>query len=165
MGLSAWVRHHLQFLHGRERDLLALVRSSDTSGFARAACRVPDVGSDVDSDAYHPSDGESPDADALSRCSRCAVRLECLALALRAEDPEVRSGWYGGFGPEDRDTIATLLLPAGGGRAAGSDDGQAPSERVVTAKRLVNEGWRINDVAELFSCSRRTVQRYLHLVG
>ncbi|MET9640092.1 WhiB family transcriptional regulator [Streptomyces virginiae] len=142
----------MQFFHGREPYLLALIESPSTSGFTRAECR------DVDVDVYHPSERQKPGADILARCCRCAVRLECLALALRAEDPEARSGWYGGLGPADRDAIAaSLLLPSGGG--------QPPPDHVAEARRLVGDGWRINDVAELLGCSRRTVQRYLHSVG
>ncbi|MFJ1937954.1 WhiB family transcriptional regulator [Kitasatospora sp. NPDC088160] len=140
----------MQFLHGREWDLLALIQSRNTSDFSQAACRDSDV------DIYHPSDEQVPDAGVLDECSRCIVRMDCLALALRTEDSEARSGWYGGFGPEDRDTIAGLLTAPGGGRA--------PSELALTARRLVNDGWRINDVAELLGYSRRTVQRYLRSV-
>ncbi|WP_412076851.1 WhiB family transcriptional regulator [Streptomyces xanthophaeus] len=141
----------MQFLHGREQDLLALIQSPDTADFAQAVCRDSDV------DVYHPFDRQRPDDGTLIECSRCTVRLQCLALALRAEDPEARSGWYGGFGPEDRDTIASSLFPSG--------EVQAPPERVLMAKRLVNDGRRIDEVAELLGCSRRTVQRYLHSVG
>ncbi|MFF2612490.1 helix-turn-helix domain-containing protein [Kitasatospora sp. NPDC058046] len=127
------------------------MQSRNKLDISQAACRDSDV------DIYHPSDQQMPDAGVLDECSRCMVRLECLALALRTEDPEVRSGWYGGFGPEDRDAIALSLTVPGGG--------QAPSEPVLTARRLVNDGWRISDVAELLGCSRRTVQRYLHSVA
>ncbi|MFF3722039.1 WhiB family transcriptional regulator [Streptomyces erythrochromogenes] len=143
----------MQFLRGRERVLLALIESPDPSDFARAECR------DADVDLYHPSDRQKPDADVLASCCRCAVRLQCLALALRAEDPETRSGWYGGFGPEDRDAIASSLSSTGGGQPPPSP------EHVIRARRLVGDGWRINEVADLLGCSRRTVQRYLHSVG
>ncbi|MCB5181108.1 WhiB family transcriptional regulator [Streptomyces antimicrobicus] len=125
---------------------MALIETSSTSDFSGAACR----GSDVD--LYHPSDRQRPQPETLAGCARCGVRLDCLAVALRAEDPQARSGWYGGFGPEDRDAIAALLpLPRD----------EALSDRVRTARRLVDDGWLINDVAELLGCSRRTVQRYL----
>ena len=61
----------------------------------------------MDPDAYHPDDGQ-PDELALFRCNGCPARLACLAPALRAEDPDVREGWYGGLGPIDRDDVAVV---------------------------------------------------------
>ncbi|MFF6874731.1 helix-turn-helix domain-containing protein [Streptomyces sp. NPDC012474] len=83
-------------------------------------------------------------------------RLECLALALRAEDPEARHGWYGGFGPAERDRIAAMLWLA--------KSATPLPDRALTAIRLGKDGWRINDIAQVLGCSRRTVQRYLRSV-
>jgi hypothetical protein len=44
-----------------------------------------------------------------ARCTGCSARLACLALALRAEDPDMRCGWYGGLGPGDRDAVAEAI--------------------------------------------------------
>ncbi|WP_436318979.1 helix-turn-helix domain-containing protein [Streptomyces microflavus] len=37
-------------------------------------------------------------------------------------------------------------------------------DRALTAIRLGRDGWRINDIAQVLGCSRRTVQRYLRSV-
>jgi DNA-binding NarL/FixJ family response regulator len=138
----------LHFLLGREPELRGLIESSRPPHPARTACRGADV------DAYHPTDGQRPAAAVLARCVGCAARLECLALALRAEDPKARQGWYGGIGPGDRDRLAAVLrLPS---------EATPLPDRAVTAIRLGRDGWRVNDIARALGCSRRTVQRYLH---
>ena len=141
----------LHFLVGREHELRHMIQSSQQPDTARAACR------DVDVDLYHPADGETPAEGSLAMCVSCGGRLECLALALRAEEPEARHGWYGGLGPADRDRVAAMLrLPKG----------TTPlPDRALTVIRLSRDGWRINDIAQELGCSRRTVQRYLHSVG
>lgn len=141
----------LYFLAGREQELRELIQSSQHPDSARVACR------DMDVNLYHPADGERIDEAALAVCVGCGTRLECLAIALRAEDPEARHGWYGGLGPADRDRIVAMLrLPE---NAANLPD------QALTAIRLGRDGWRINDIAQVLGCSRRTVQRYLHSVG
>ncbi|WP_414505517.1 helix-turn-helix domain-containing protein [Streptomyces sp. NEAU-L66] len=141
----------LHFLVGREQKLRDLIQLSQQPDTARAACR------DVDVNLYHPADGERLAEGPLAVCVGCAGRLECLALALRAEDPEARHGWYGGLCPADRDRVAAMLrLPKGA---------KLLSDRALTAIRLSRDGWRIDDIAQELGCSRRTVQRYLHSVG
>ncbi|WDT88536.1 WhiB family transcriptional regulator [Streptomyces sp. SCSIO-PteL053] len=93
----------LHFLADREQELRDLIQSPEDRDSVRAACR------DVDVSLYHPEDGERPADGPLAVCVGCEGRLECLALALRAEDPEARHGWYGGLGPADRDRIAAML--------------------------------------------------------
>lgn len=140
----------LHFLVGREQELRDLIQSPQHRDPVPAACRDGDV------NLYHPEDGEQPAEGPLAVCVGCGGRLECLALALRAEDPETRHGWYGGLGPADRDRIAAMLrLP----------NGATPlPDRAFTAIRLGRDGWRINDIAQALGCSRRTVQRYLRSV-
>ncbi|MFC7981304.1 helix-turn-helix domain-containing protein [Streptomyces sp. NPDC057336] len=140
----------LHFLVGREQELRDLIQSPQHRNPVPAACRDEDV------NLYHPEDGERPAEGLLAVCVGCGGRLECLALALRAEDPETRHGWYGGLGPADRDRIAARLrLP----------NGAMPlPDRAHTAIRLGRDGWRVNDIAQALGCSRRTVQRYLRSV-
>ncbi|MFJ8768276.1 WhiB family transcriptional regulator [Streptomyces clavifer] len=93
----------LHFLADREQELRDLIQSPENRDSVRAACR------DVDVSLYHPEDGERAADGPLAVCVGCEGRLECLALALRAEDPEARHGWYGGLGPAGRDRIAAML--------------------------------------------------------
>ncbi|MFH9353520.1 WhiB family transcriptional regulator [Kitasatospora sp. NPDC017646] len=112
----------------------------------RAACRG------MDPDAFHPEEGR-PDDLVIARCTGCKVRLACLALALRTEDPDARSGWYGGFGPEDRSRVATVL-------GLETPDPPVP-DRVAQAAHFRTAGWTVEDIATELGCSRRTVQRAL----
>ena len=104
-------------------------------------------------DVYHPDEG-SPTELALARCLNCYARLACLGLALRAEDPEIRCGWYGGLGPADRDALAASL-------GVGEPLAAAVTDTAVRAARLRAAGWTIGSIANELRCSRRTVQRYL----
>lgn len=136
---------------GSEAELRSLIRNPSTrpiSGLLQhAACRG------MDPDVYHPDEGRPTDL-ALARCFSCRVRLSCVSLALRAEDPEARCGWYGGLGPADRDALAALL---------GVDNTRpAPvTDAAARAARLRADGWTIGSIADELKCSRRTVQRYL----
>lgn len=131
-------------------ELCALIHNASAAQLLnklrRAACRG------LNPDVYHPDQGQPADY-VLARCNGCQVRLACLALALRAEDPQERCGWYGGLGPSARDFLAASL---------GTD---APEPVLVTesarAVTLRSQGWTINAIADELRCSRRTVQRYL----
>jgi AraC-like DNA-binding protein len=138
--------HKPPFFAGREQQLRDLIDHPREHDLDRAAC------AGADTDAYHPDDGQ-PDELSLFRCQACAARLACLALALRAEDPEARAGWYGGLGPADRDDVAASLQ-LGAPRPV-------PPERAMEAARLRAAGWTIAAIAAQLACSRRTVQRYL----
>ncbi len=138
------------FFAGREHELRELVTHTDHKPLhrqlRRAACRG------MDPSVFHPEEGR-PDDIVIARCTGCLARLGCLALALRAEDPDMRSGWYGGLGPGDRDhVVAVLTLEA-----------PEPSmpDRAAQAARLRAGGWTIEEIAAELGCSRRTVQRYL----
>ncbi|MEU5988163.1 WhiB family transcriptional regulator [Spirillospora sp. NPDC047418] len=138
------------FFAGSEHELRELVRHLDGKPLNRQLRRAACHG--LNPDAFHPEGGR-PDDLVLARCTSCEVRVACLALALRAEDPDARSGWYGGLGPRDRDGVAALLdLP--------TPQPQAP-DRVVQATRLRAAAWTVDDIAAELGCSRRTVQRYL----
>ncbi len=138
--------HNPNFFFGRERQLRNMINNAGKYDIAMAAC------AGVDPNIYHPEQGPPNDL-ALARCTECPARLACLALALRAEDPETRAGWYGGLGPADRDDIAALLR---------LDTPQPPTpDRAVEATRLRTAGWTVNDIAAHLGCSRRTVQRDL----
>ncbi len=120
---------------------------ADPQPLGRAAC------SGMGPDAYHPDQGRPADL-ALARCAGCQARLACLALALRSEDPEARSGWYGGLGPADRDALAASL---------DLDEPAAvlETDSATRAAQLRAAGWTISEIAVELGCSRRTVQRYL----
>lgn len=146
--------HRPYFLVGRESELRELIEQPDYKDLhrqlRRAACRGMDPG------AFHPDEGQ-PDELVIARCQGCEARLACLALALRAEGPDMRSGWYGGLGPGDRDNVAAaleIMIP------------EAPvPDRAVHAARLRAAGWTITEIAAELGCSRRTVQRYLRAVA
>lgn len=138
--------HNPYFFAGREQELRDLIDHPAHRNLEHAACAA------TDPDAYHPEEGQ-PNELSLFRCNGCTARLACLALALRAEDPDSRAGWYGGLSPADRDDVAAIVqleLP------------QPPApDRAVEAARLRAAGWTINRIAAHLACSRRTVQRYL----
>lgn len=137
-------RHHelRALVSGSDRKIIELLRG--------AACQG------ADPETFHPVEG-TPDSVTVVRCAGCAARLACLALALRAEDADVRSGWYGGLGPVDRDDLAGAL-----GLFAGEAQ---PPDNVIRAARLRAAGWVVADIATELGCSRRTVQRYLRSVA
>ena len=136
---------------GGEAELYSLVRNPSArpilSQLQHAACRG------MDPDVYHPEEGR-PTELALARCFSCPARIACLGLALRAEDPEARSGWYGGLGPADRDALAASL-------GVGIPSATPVSDTAARAARLRAAGWTIGSIANELRCSRRTVQRYL----
>jgi len=141
---------HPYFFAGRESELRELVTQPDPKALdrqlRRAACRGMNPG------AFHPDEGR-PDDIVIARCTGCQARLACLALALHAEDPDMRSGWYGGLGPDHRDDVMA---------AVGLENVPPPvPDRPAQAARLRAAGRTIEDVAAELGCSRRTVQRYL----
>ncbi len=141
---------HTYFFAGREPELHALIHDPDRTSLGRqlgaAACRG------MDTDAFHPDEGR-PDGLVIARCTGCQARLACLALALGAEDPDARQGWYGGLGPDDRDGVAAAL---------GLEPPEPPPpDRAVQAARLRAAGFTVAAIAAELGCSRRTVIRYL----
>ena len=138
------------FFAGREQQLRNLIDHPGKHDLDHASC------TGANTDAYHPEEGP-PDELTLFRCQGCPVRLACLALAFRAEDSGARAGWYGGLGPADRDDIAADLRL--------SVDQPAPPGRAMEASRLRAEGWTVSEIAAQLACSRRTVHRYLRMVG
>jgi AraC-like DNA-binding protein len=139
---------HTYFFAGREPELRELIRHPYRSDgqLRRAACRG------MDPDAFHPDEGR-PDDVVVARCTGCEARLACLAFALRSEDPESRSGWYGGLGPDGRAGVAATL-------GLGTPEPPVP-DRAAQAARLRAAGWTVEDIATQLGCSRRTVQRDL----
>ncbi len=137
-----------------ERALLeAYVERLPAGTFDLAACRG------FDPDRYHPDVGR-PTEDALRRCESCPTRVACVALTVRAEDPTLRAGWYGGLGPSERTELAVVI---GLERPISStQDGAAGPDRAGRASHLRDAGWTVNDIAVELGCSRRTVQRYLN---
>lgn len=134
-----------------EAELRRLLRHMDFDALDKAACRG------MDPEVYHPDVG-SPDPLALAVCRTCPARLPCLAVALRAEDPDRRYGWFGGLGPTERRALVKKLK-LGDRRRLGGDVGAA------RARRLFEAGWVINDIADELGCSRRTIQRWLRKVA
>lgn len=136
---------------GAEAELYSLIRNPSTrpifGHLQHAACRG------MNPDVYHPDEGR-PTELALARCFSCHARLACLALSLRAEDPEARCGWYGGLGPADRDALAASL-------GVGKPSAAPVTDTAARAARLRAAGWTIGSIADELRCSRRTVQRYL----
>lgn len=130
------------FFAGREHVLHNLIDNRAERDLDHAAC--------AGTDGYHPDDGRS-DELTLLRCQGCPARLACLALALRAEDPNSRAGWYGGHGPAERDDIAGILQ---------LETPPSP-DRTAEAARLRAEGRTVDEIAAHLVCSRRTIQRYL----
>jgi AraC-like DNA-binding protein len=141
----------LFFFVGREAELRALVDNPSVKPLdhqlREAACRG------VEPAVYHPDLGQ-PDDLALALCTDCPARLACLALALRAEDPDMRSGWYGGLAPRDRDAIATDF-------SLEKPEPPPVPDRIAQAAQLRAAGWTIDAIATELGCSRRTVQRHL----
>jgi AraC-like DNA-binding protein len=114
-------------------------------------------------DEYHPEVG-CPSETALSRCDGCPASRACVALALRAEDPDNRVGWYGGLGPGERSTLVRRM----GVEVAfvrGAEENPDLGDRAARAHELWNSGWVINEIATELGCSRRTIQRYLKRVA
>jgi AraC-like DNA-binding protein len=140
----------LPFFAGRLPELRTLVHYPDRKPLdrqlRRAACH------EMDPDAFHPDEGR-PDDLVVARCIDCEGRLACVALALRAEGPDARSGWYGGLSPGDRDHVAAAL-------GLGTREPPTP-DRAIRAARLRAAGWTVEDIATELGCSRRTAQRYL----
>jgi hypothetical protein len=134
-----------------DAELRALVRNPSSkpllSQLCYAACRG------MDADLYHPDEGRPTDL-ALARCQGCQARLACVALALRAEDPEARTGWYGGLGPAERDALVTAL-------DLGESKPAPASDTATRAVMLRASGCTVRAIAAELGCSRRTVQRYL----
>lgn len=131
----------------RAQEINDFIHRLPAGALTAAACRG------VDPDTYHPEVGRPPE-EALSRCEGCPTAVACVALALRAEAPDMRIGWYGGLGPDDRSRLAAAL-------GMGIRPADVPSERIRRAQELSANGWTINEIAVELSCSRRTVQRYL----
>src|SRR5215472_7296697 len=94
------------FFVGREAELRELVDRPSLKPLDRHLRHAACLG--MDPDQYHPDQGPPGDL-VLARCTSCQARLACLALALRAEDADMRIGWYGGLGPDDRDTVSAAL--------------------------------------------------------
>lgn len=128
-------------------ELLALVNHLTGDDLDGAACRGRSP------DDYHPEVGR-PGADALALCVDCRSRLGCVALALRAEDPDYRQGWYGGLSPAERQGLAEALHLA---RPARGEDDLA-----AAVAQLRGSGKTVAQIAQQIGRSRRTVQRYLN---
>ena len=151
VGTSAGTISDEHAILGRKGELRSLIWNPSPrpifSQLQHAACRG------MNPEVYHPDAGRPTDLD-LALCDGCHARLACLGLALRAEDPEARCGWYGGLGPADRDALVASL---------GVDKPSlAPvTDTAARAARLRAAGWTIGSIANELRCSHRTVQRYL----
>lgn len=138
-----------------EDRLVALVHDPATSrqGWAaRSLCHGLPI------DTYFPEDDVAPPPTALIRCRACPVSHECLATALIHEAVDGhRSGWWGGFGPEDRASLwAGLGAPA---VAAPVEIGAVGA--VAKARQLRAQGLTVAAIAAQLGCSERTIHRYL----
>lgn len=131
-------------------DLGTFIDKPDYAALDKAACKGLPV------QAFHPDKGE-PERQHLELCDSCPGRLMCLALALRAEETDLRFGWFGGLGPSDRDDVADALdLPE-----VVRDTSHPQDDRIAEAARLRATGSTVREIAAQLGCSRRTVQRYL----
>lgn len=119
----------------------------------RAACAA-ELPSGFDS--YFPEDGHLPPVNALALCLSCPVAVECLATALVHEsEPGDRFGWWGGFGPAEREELARRLgLPA----VPVALDVRDPAD---LARDLRSQNLTIPAIAAKLGCTERTVYRYL----
>lgn len=137
-----------------ELRLIDLIKSASTLSRRwdeHAAC----AGAVGGFDTYFPEDG-SPSVEALARCLACPVSHECLATAFIYEATDgYRHGWWGGFGPEERDELALRLGVTAGPPAA------EPSEPADLARRLRARNYTIPAIAAELGCTERTVYRYL----
>ena len=107
-------------------------------------------------DTYFPEDGAVPSLAALARCLGCQVAHECLATALIYEATDgYRNGWWGGFGPDEREDVAQRLGIAVGVGAVASDQ---PAD---FARQLRASNYTIPAIAAELGCTERTVYRYL----
>lgn len=117
----------------------------------RAACAEMPGGFET----YFPEDG-APSVAALARCLGCAVAHECLATALIYEATDnYRFGWWGGFGPDEREHVAQRLGISVGERIV------VPDEPADLARHLRASNYTIPAIAAELGCTERTVYRYL----
>jgi hypothetical protein len=107
------------------------------------------------SDPYFPEAGELPPREALARCFTCPVAHECLATAIRHEAEEgLRFGWWGGYGPDERDALARRL----GIHTQPEIDLGRPAD---LARHLRAASRTVPSIAAELGCTERTVYRYL----
>jgi AraC-like DNA-binding protein len=139
------------FTADRQARLRTLIENSDFQSISRQLRHAAYVG--MDPALFHPDRGRPPEL-ALARCFGCPARMPCLALAFRTEDPDLRTGWYGGLGPSDLDAVADSLN-------LGGPEDVSLRDPAVRAEELRMAGWTVNAIAAELGCSRRTVQRYL----
>lgn len=140
----------MEFPYEALEDLATLIDKPDYPALDQAACKG------LPREAYHPDVGD-PERHHLELCFSCPGRMMCLALALRAEEPDLRFGWFGGLGPSDRDDVADALgLPT-----VAHESSDLQDDRVAEAVRLRAAGSTVGEIAAVLGCSRRTVQRYL----
>lgn len=138
----------IDFFLADSESLVACIAQAPSDRLRYAACRG------MHPDRYHPESRPPRSAD-LRRCRSCPVRLECVAVALRNEDPDERAGWYGGLSPTDRAVLAKQL--------GSPDDGdRALTDMTHRARELRESGWKVDEIASELGCSRRTVQRHLN---
>jgi hypothetical protein len=138
-----------------ESLLVALVSEFTTTSHPwdeRAACADLPSGAD----AYFLDRGERPSADALACCRACPVVTECLATALIHESQaDYRFGWWGGFGPDEREQLAQRL---GIQTVPVELEIRGPAD---LARHLRSQNLTIPSIAAKLGCTERTVYRYL----
>jgi hypothetical protein len=138
-----------------ESRLVSLVNDPQTT-IRRWSDRAACAGTALDGAPYFPDDGESPPAEALDRCVICPVAHECLASALIAESRDgLRFGWWGGSGPDERDSLALrveyLTRQMESGRR----------QPAYLARTLREKEFTVASIAAELGCTERTVYRYL----
>lgn len=138
-----------------EANLVELLQSPAVTHQAwapRAACQG------MPTEMFFGDQDDPPPAQAMAACRACPVASECLATALLHESvDELRSGWWGGLGPEDRDVLwARIEAPVT--PAAADLDMRDPA---ALARHLRSQSRTIPSIAAELGCSKRTVYRYL----
>lgn len=115
---------------------------------------------DLPTAAYYPPDGVEPPEAAIARCACCPVSAACLATALVHEaNSGYRDGWWGGFSPDERGSLAAALGIVDVGVAVEAQtDLSTPG---AIARHLRGEGQTIPAIAAAIGCTKRTVYRYL----
>ncbi len=138
-----------------ETNLVELLQSAAVTHqewARRAACQEPST------EMFFGDQDDPPPAEAMAACRSCPVADECLATALLHESvDDLRSGWWGGRGPEDRGVLwARIGAPAT--PAATELDMRDPA---ALARHLRSQRRTIPSIAAELGCSKRTVYRYL----
>lgn len=128
----------------------------DADWFNDAECKG------TDPDMFFPTQGETPEPEALAACDRCPVTTQCLQWALAHKEP----GIWGGTTDRQRRTMRQYGLtepPARRGAGTGTykGPGVTRTELLSYLERNPRTWHRVSDLALWLRLSPNTVQRAL----